>query len=185
MARAVFLDRDGVVNQVVFRGGKPASPRSLEELHLIPGIEEAAAELAAAGYRLFIVTNQPDVARAKMSAEALDAIHAVIAERVKVDEIVACTHDDHHQCRCRKPLPGMLVDLAARWDIDLRASWIVGDSKKDTEAGRAAGVRTVLLPRDYNQGTPADFEVPGPREAARLIIDHDRHTPTALNGDPT
>ena len=158
-AGAVFLDRDGVINEVVFRDGKPASPRSLEEFVFTPGVEAAVARAKAAGYPVFVCTNQPDVARNKMSAEALEQMHARLREALDVDAVVACTHDNHHQCRCRKPKPGMLVDLAAEHGVDLSSSYFIGDSAKDMGAGEAAGVRTILLRRPYNEGTHGDIEV--------------------------
>ena len=128
---AIFLDRDGVLNDVVWRDGKPASPRSADELHVADGAAQAVADFRAAGYLAFVVTNQPDVRRGKMSAEALDAIHAALIQRVPVDEVRACLHDNADQCDCRKPKAGMLLDLAARWDVDLTRSWMVGDMDRD------------------------------------------------------
>jgi len=167
---AIFLDRDGVLNDVVWRDGKPASPRTTAELRIADGAVEAAAAFRAAGYLTFVVTNQPDVRRGKMAAETLDAIHAALTETVPVDEVRACLHDDADGCDCRKPKAGMLLDLAARWDIDLSASWMVGDMDRDIQCGRAAGTRTVLLARPYNSRAGADVVVPDLRQAAAWIL---------------
>jgi D-glycero-D-manno-heptose 1,7-bisphosphate phosphatase len=155
MRPAVFLDRDGVLNRIVERDGKPASPRTPDELVIEDGVARALAELKALGFPLFVVTNQPDVARGLMSGAALDAIHARLATLLPVDEIVACRHDNADNCACRKPRPGLLTGLAARHDIDLSRSWMVGDQDRDIACGRAAGCATVLLARPYNSGLGA------------------------------
>jgi len=154
---AIFFDRDGVLNDVVWRNGGPASPRAPAELAVSAGAAEAVATAQAAGFYVFAVTNQPDVARGLMAAETLDAIHAELAARLPLDEIIACTHDNHHQCGCRKPKPGMLLDLATRHGLDLSASWMIGDQDRDIDCGRAAGCRTALLARPYNSATGADL----------------------------
>ena len=167
---AIFLDRDGVLNDVVWRDGKPASPRTVDELRIADGAAEAVRAMRAAGYLTFVVTNQPDVRRGKMTAQALYAIHAALIRTVPVDEVRACLHDNIDACDCRKPKAGMLLDLAARWNIDLSASWMVGDMDRDVQCGKAAGAHTVLLGRDYNSGSGADVVVPDLRQAAAWIL---------------
>ncbi len=149
---AVFLDRDGVLNRVVMRDGKAASPRSVDELQIEPEAPATLAALKAAGYLLLVVTNQPDVRRGLMSAETLDALHARLAEALPLDEIAACLHDNADACACRKPKPGLVLDLAARHGVDLRRSWLIGDQDRDVACGKAAGCNTLLLERDYNSG---------------------------------
>ena len=156
--RAVFLDRDGVVNEVVFRDGTPGSPRSIEEFVLADGIAIAVARLQAHGFRVFVVTNQPDVARGMLSPTTLEEMLATV-RRLGVDDIMVCPHDEEAGCSCRKPRPGMLEALAERWGISLHDSLLIGDSWKDVEAGRAAGCQTIILHKDYNEGTNADFRV--------------------------
>ncbi len=150
---AVFLDRDGVLNRVVMRDGKAASPRSVEELQIEPDAPATLAALKAAGYLLFVVTNQPDVRRGLMSVETLDALHARLAESLPLDEIAACLHDNVDACACRKPKPGLVLDLAERHGVDLGRSWLIGDQERDVACGAAAGCNTILLERDYNSGT--------------------------------
>ena len=98
-----------MLNDVVWRDGKPASPRTPEELVVADGAAAAVAAFRAAGYLTFVVTNQPDVRRGKMTAKALDAIHAVLVAQVPVDEVRACLHDTADGCACRKPRAGMLL----------------------------------------------------------------------------
>lgn len=149
---AVFLDRDGVLNRVVWRDGKPASPRAVGELEIEPEAPQALAALRAAGYLLLVVTNQPDVRRGLMSAAALDAIHGHLAQALPVDDIVACAHDNADACACRKPKPGMLLELAERHGVDLSRSWMIGDQDRDIACGEAAGCATILLKKIYNSG---------------------------------
>nr|WP_314434369.1 HAD-IIIA family hydrolase [uncultured Brevundimonas sp.] len=167
---AIFLDRDGVLNDVVWRDGKPASPRTVNELRIAGGAVEAVQAFNAAGYLTFVVTNQPDVRRGKMTAETLDAIHAALAQTVPVNEVRACLHDNDDGCDCRKPKAGMLLDLAARWNIDLGASWMIGDMDRDVACGRTAGSKTVLLARTYNSRTGADVVAADLRQAAAWIL---------------
>lgn len=155
---AVFLDRDGVLNQVVWRDGKPASPRAVEELEIDADAPAALAALKAAGYLLLVVTNQPDVRRGLMAAETLDAIHARLAQALPLDDIAACTHDNADACACRKPKPGLVLDLAQRHGVDLSRSWLIGDQDRDIQCGQAAGCRTMLLDRPYNSGPKAGSE---------------------------
>jgi D-glycero-D-manno-heptose 1,7-bisphosphate phosphatase len=167
---AVFLDRDGVLNRVVLRDGRPASPRSLEELALEPHAAPASSALRAAGFLVFVVTNQPDLARGLLTPAVHEAIVERVRDAVAPDELVVCPHDDHDACACRKPRPGMLVRLAERWGVDLASSYMVGDSWKDMEAGRAAGCRVILIGADYNRGVPADHTVANLAEATAVII---------------
>lgn len=153
LRRAVFLDRDGVLNRVVMRDGKAASPRALDELQIEPDAPATLKALKAAGYLLFVVTNQPDVRRGLMSAETLGALHARLAEALPVDEIAACLHDNADGCGCRKPKPGLVLDLAERHGVDLHQSWMIGDQDRDIACGKAAGCNTILLGREYNSGT--------------------------------
>lgn len=156
---AVFLDRDGVLNQTVVVDGTPRPPRSPSELHLIPSAVEACRRLHKAGYVLVAVTNQPDVARGTQTIEYVQAINQVIGEAVPLDEFVVCPHDDGDGCDCRKPLPGMLLSAAARLDLDLDHSFMVGDRWRDIEAGRRAGCTTVFVDRGYTEKKPEDPDI--------------------------
>jgi D-glycero-D-manno-heptose 1,7-bisphosphate phosphatase len=170
---AVFLDRDGVLNAIVKRDGKTSSPRLLSELRLDPDAPRALAALRAAGYRLFVVTNQPDISRGLMSNEILDAIHLAIMDALPVEEIAVCRHDNADQCACRKPKPGLLLDLAARHNIDLGRSWMIGDQDRDILCGKSAGVRTVLMDRPYNSRAGADCLAADLLQAADAILASD------------
>jgi D-glycero-D-manno-heptose 1,7-bisphosphate phosphatase len=146
---AVFLDRDGVLNRPVIRQGQPYPPCSVEELEVYPEAAASLRRLAAAGFVLVVVTNQPDVARGTQSREVVDAINRELCRQLPVAAIYVCFHDDDDGCRCRKPAPGLLLDAARDLGIDLNRSFMVGDRWRDVEAGRRAGCRTVLIDRHY------------------------------------
>ena len=152
--RAVFLDRDGVINRTVVRDGKPYPPASVEELEVLPGVAAALHRLKAAGYLLIVVTNQPDVARGTQSRAMVEATHTRLATILPIDEFRACYHDDDDACACRKPKPGMILDAARAHSVDLHASVMVGDRWRDVEAGEQAGCATVFLDRGYAERKP-------------------------------
>ena len=170
MTPAVFLDRDGVLNAIVTRDGKPASPRSLDEFTIEPGVPDALRIIAEAGFLLFAVTNQPDIRRGLLTDAVLDAMAGRLLEKLPLREVLACRHDDRDACTCRKPKPGMLHDLAARWPIDLHRSFMIGDQDRDMTCGRAAGCATIQLAKSYNTGAGADWRVADLAAAAAIVL---------------
>jgi len=170
--KAVFLDRDGVINRAIVRDGKPYPPDSLDELEILPDVPAALALLRQAGYRLIVVTNQPDVARGSKAREEVEALHQALRAQLPIDEIRVCFHDDADDCRCRKPKPGLLLDAAKTNGIDLKASVMVGDRWRDIEAGRQAGCTTVFINYNYQERQPAtpNVSVRSLTEAAEWII---------------
>lgn len=172
--RAAFLDRDGVLTRAFVRGGKPYPPRTLEEFDLLPGTADAVARLRDHGWLAIVVTNQPDLAAGTLTAAALAAIHARLAALVPVDAIVVCPHPSDAGCRCHKPQPGMLLDAAARFGIDLARSVMVGDRWRDVGAGRNAGCTSILIDRGYQEdgrGYVPDRTVADLPAAVRLILE--------------
>jgi D-glycero-D-manno-heptose 1,7-bisphosphate phosphatase len=171
--RAVFLDRDGVLNLPVLRDGKPFPPASRAQLEISPGAPEALAALREAGFLLYVVTNQPDVARGVQTQAGVEEIHRAMREMLPVDGFYICYHDDRDHCACRKPKPGMLLAAAAEHGISLDESFLVGDRWRDVEAGQRAGVRTVWLDSGYQERAPAttpDARVTSIGEAAAWIL---------------
>jgi D-glycero-D-manno-heptose 1,7-bisphosphate phosphatase len=168
-ARVVFLDRDGVINRAYVRDGVSRPPSALDALEILPGVEDALTRLRGAGYRLIVVTNQPDVARGTVTRDAVDAIHDRLRSILPLDEIRVCYHDDADGCACRKPRPGLLIQGAP---VDLAASVMVGDRWRDIEAGRTAGCATVLVDHGYNERLPhePDVRVSSLAEAAEWIL---------------
>lgn len=172
MRRAVFLDRDGVLNRVVVRNGKLHPPSGPSEVEVLPGAVEACTILQAAGFLLIVVTNQPDVARGTQQYEIVEAINRVLRAQIPVDDIRVCYHDGPDGCSCRKPQPGLLLQAAKDWEIDLAKSFMVGDRWKDIEAGRRAGCKTVLIDCGYAeaQSSVPDYRVGRLLEATDRII---------------
>jgi D-glycero-D-manno-heptose 1,7-bisphosphate phosphatase len=170
--RAVFLDRDGVINRTIVRYGKPYPPASLAELQIIPGVEAALHALKAAEFMLIVVTNQPDVARGTTRKEVVEEINTVLASSLPVDEFRTCYHDSIDNCACRKPKPGALLIAADLHSIDLGGSYMVGDRWRDIEAGQSAGCRTIFVDYGYDEKQPAtvDFTVASLVEAAQIIL---------------
>jgi D-glycero-D-manno-heptose 1,7-bisphosphate phosphatase len=171
--RAVFLDRDGVLNRALVREGRPYPPASVDELEILPGVPEALDLLHQAGYLLVVVTNQPDVARGTTTREAVEAIHAHLAARLPIDEFHTCYHDDREDCACRKPRPGLLIQAAADLSVNLAQSWMIGDRWRDIDAGHAVGCRTILIDYGYRERAPAsppDAKLGSLREAADWIL---------------
>lgn len=183
--RAVFLDRDGVLNASMVRDNRPYPPSSQDEFRLLPGVEAACARLKEAGYLLIVVTNQPDIARGSAKQGDVDAINAVLKESLPLDEISVCPHDDRDGCACRKPKPGLLLAAARRWGIDLSASFMVGDRWRDIEAGRAAGCRTIFIDYGYAERRPAapDLVTTSLAAAMPVIVAQARESPMTPNVD--
>jgi D-glycero-D-manno-heptose 1,7-bisphosphate phosphatase len=172
MNRAVFLDRDGVINRCFVRSGVPHPPQTVVEMGIEDGVAEALAKLKAAGYLLLVVTNQPDVARGAQAREVVEAINRQVCEQLPIDDVAVCYHDNADNCDCRKPKPGMLTALARKWRVDLHHSFMVGDRSGDIHAGEAAGVRTFLVERPYSNGDTCrpDFRVRDLAHAAEIIL---------------
>jgi D-glycero-D-manno-heptose 1,7-bisphosphate phosphatase len=172
-ARAVFLDRDGVLNRALEREGRPYPPASLEEFAILPGVPEACGLLKQAGYLLVVVTNQPDVGRGTLQREVVEAINAHLCGLLPIDRVEVCYHPGGPiQCDCRKPKPGLLRQAARALDIDLTRSWMVGDRWRDIDCGHAAGCRTILIDYSYAETLrrQPDFRCHSLLEAARTIL---------------
>jgi len=172
MTRAVFLDRDGVLNKAYVRDGKPYSPDTIEEMIVPSDAAEALTRLRQQGFRLLMATNQPDIARGRLTRAQVDAMNGYIASKLPLDGIEMCTHDDADHCDCRKPKPGLLLHAAARDGIDLSQSFMVGDRYRDIEAGHSAGCRTILIGDGYDETFKAqpDATVGTLSEAADWIL---------------
>lgn len=173
MRRAVFLDRDGVLNKTIFRMGKQRAPYSLEEFELLDGVEEGIALLKRDGFLLIAVTNQPDVARGWVDRPSVEEVNQKIMNLLALDDIKVCYHVDEDNCFCRKPKPGMLLAAAEEWNIDLKQSFMVGDRFSDIAAGKSAGSRAALIGTgdDQKDYPSADFRGANLAEAAKWIHD--------------
>tara|TARA_Y200000002_G_scaffold305021_1_gene260709 strand:- start:43 stop:573 length:531 start_codon:yes stop_codon:yes gene_type:complete len=173
--KAVFLDRDGVINEAVVKEMRPFPPDNLEELKIIAGVEEALINLSNKGFKLIVVTNQPDVKRGKTSIEQVNKINTYLQEILSIDAIYCCFHDDQDNCNCRKPKPGLIEKACDEFSINSSESYMVGDRWRDVEAGFAAGCRTFFIDYGYNEKQPTnfDFRVQSLLEASKIILGED------------
>lgn len=182
MTRAVFLDRDGVLNELVDdpQDQRPEGPLHPDDVRLVPGAARAAKQLHDAGFLLIAASNQPAAAKGKVDGDQLRAVHARVVELLAANDVFLddwryCLHRAEEGCACRKPKPGLLLDAAQAHGIDLARSWFVGDADTDVEAGRAAGVRTVLVehPDSAHRRTGAprpDVVVADLQEAVETLV---------------
>ncbi len=172
--RAVFLDRDGVLNACLVRNGKPFPPKNVQEVVILPGVAEALRLLNEAGFLLVAASNQPDITHGILSQETLDAINRHLLDRLPwVKEVLVCGEADD-ACPRRKPNPGMLLEAAEKYAINLVESFMVGDRAKDIEAGRRAGCRTIFLDHSYAEKRPeppADYSTSSLLSAAQWILE--------------
>ena len=173
MKRAVFLDRDGVINRSLVRNNKPYPPTRVEDFELLPGVADACVRLKSAGFLLVVATNQPDVGRGTLARETVEAMHAKMCAALPIDRVEVCydpgrgVPSDFH-----KPAPGMLLRAARELGIELRQSWMVGDRWRDIECGSSAGCRTIFIDHGYDEklrATP-DFCARSLSEAAEIIL---------------
>jgi D-glycero-D-manno-heptose 1,7-bisphosphate phosphatase len=152
--RAIFLDRDGVINRPVIRDGKPYTPSSVDEFEILPGVTEACQILKRLGFLLVIATNQPDVGRGTLPLEAVKTIHRWLLQQLPIDRMMVCFHGGAafgDPCDCRKPQPGMLLEAAATLKIDLAKSFMIGDRWRDVDCGYNAGCQTIFIDWGYEE----------------------------------
>jgi len=176
MARAVFLDRDGVLNEVIVRDGKPSAPFTLAEFKILPGVSDALRQLKSEGFLLIVVTNQPDVARGSVHRDVVESMHRQLKSDLPLDDIKACYEIESMGSYCYKPKPGMLFDAAEERAIDLSRSYMVGDRWRDVGCGRAAGCFTIFIDRGYNEPLRdmPDATCRDLHEATSLILAHQK-----------
>lgn len=172
--RAVFLDRDGVLVKLVdYPGKERVAPRVFADFEIMPGAKELVQKIKDMGYMAIVATNQGDTA-----PQELAAMHNKLKTELAIDDIYACTHLDQDNCRCRKPKPGMLLDAADKYDIDLPRSFMVGDWHRDIDAGKAAGVKTILVSMPSNDHIlHYDFLAKDLAHAGKIIEAHKNDSP--------
>ncbi len=174
--RAVFLDRDGVINAAIVRDGKPYAPLSQDEMRILDGVPQALAQLRAAGYLNVLVTNQPDVANGKTTRAVVEQMHSRLVQELPIDAVKVCFHDDADNCACRKPKPGMLLEAARELGIDMAKSYLVGDRWRDVAAAQAAGCKALFIDYSYRERQPdlPYVRVKSLPDAAAFITRNDR-----------
>lgn len=171
---AVFFDRDGTLNRAFERNGVSHPPATVGELDLLPGVPEVIARLKQSAFLIVVITNQPDVARGTLRRDEAELINARLRQWLPgIDALQCCYHDDVDQCACRKPQPGMLIEAAQRFNLDLTASFVIGDSWRDTEAGRRAGCATIQvagLAAAPSGVAPPDYWATDVTHAAEIVL---------------
>ncbi|HZR06408.1 MAG TPA: HAD-IIIA family hydrolase [Candidatus Udaeobacter sp.] len=174
--RAVFLDRDGVINRAVVRNGHPYPPSCAEDFELHDDVADGCARLKAANFLLVVITNQPDVGRGKQNREAIEAMHIKMKSALSLlDRIEICYHAGARYgepCECRKPRPGLILRAAAELKIDLGASYVIGDRWRDVDCARSAGCRAIFIQRGYQENLREvpDFTVVNFSEAVDAVL---------------
>ena len=169
---AVFLDRDGVLNPSPLRRGRPRAPLTFGEFRPFPWAASAVDVLHSAGFYCLVVTNQPDLASGELALATLAAMHERLIDEVRIDDIYICPHGPGDGCACRKPRPGLVLAAARDWNVDIGASFLVGDRPSDIEAGRAAGCRTILVDGPEHGRVQPDHWVRDLRAAVTTILSH-------------
>lgn len=178
--RAVFLDRDGVLVIPEFRDGRSFAPKRLADFRLYPEARRCVSQLREAGYRIIVVTNQPDVGAGLVDRAIVESMHERLMRELPIDGLEVCYHTRQDNCDCRKPKPGMLVRAARRYGLDCADSVMVGDRASDIEAGRAAGCMTVFIDLGYRDEQPdrPDHVASSLANATRVILNLQHHIRT-------
>jgi D-glycero-D-manno-heptose 1,7-bisphosphate phosphatase len=149
-SRAIFLDRDGILNKAIVINKKPKSPKNLSELVLNKSLKKFLLD-AKKSYYLICVTNQPEVGRKKFSKTEIKKINNFIKVFFNLDDIFTCYHEKDNICNCRKPKIGLLLKSKKKYNINLKKSIVIGDRWKDIAMGKKAGCKTIFVDYNYNE----------------------------------
>lgn len=154
LRRAIFLDRDGVINAVILRNNRPYPPTNSSELRVLPGVSGALEKLRKSDFEIVVITNQPDIARGAVSKDHVDEINKTLKDLLDIKYFYVCPHDDGDNCECRKPKPGLIIQAAVDLRINLAESFVVGDRWRDISAGQAAGCTCFFIDYSYDEKRP-------------------------------
>ncbi|MEO5350834.1 MAG: HAD-IIIA family hydrolase [Magnetococcus sp. YQC-3] len=171
--RAVFLDRDGVLNSPLIRDGKGYAPRTLADFVLYPEAPAAVNRLREAGFKCVVVTNQPDIGNGLTTMDEVALMHQQLTAAMPLDLVLTCPHKQTDGCACRKPKPGMLQEAVRRLGIVPADSFLIGDRSSDMAAGRAIGCQTLFIDRQYREPLQVvpDFWTQSLQDAVQWILD--------------
>jgi D-glycero-D-manno-heptose 1,7-bisphosphate phosphatase len=170
MKLCVFIERDGVLNQVRVERQHPVSPATLEEFKVNPVAAALVQKLKAAGLIVIGTTNQPGVSRGYVSRRELDRMHDVLCRAVKLDDLLVCPHDETDRCSCRKPKPGLFIEAGFKWHLDLDRCFVISDKWQDSEAAWAVGCTSLLIESPWIKSGHRDFAVPNLEAAVEKIL---------------
>lgn len=157
--RAVFFDRDGVINRAIIVDGKPKSPKLINELFIYNEAIELIKMVRNLDLVPIIITNQPEIARGNITLDQANAINDYILRVTQVERVYMCPHDDADSCQCRKPKPGLLKEASKELGINLKTSYCIGDRWRDIEAGLSVGTKTIWIDRGYIEPEPNYFDL--------------------------
>lgn len=170
MKHALFIERDGVLNQARIEREYQTSPLTLEEFKIVEGVAPLLAKAKAAGLVLIATTNQPGISRGYQSRRELDRMHDLLRRSLPLDDILVCPHDEGDRCPCRKPKAGLLTEAGFKWHLDLDRSFVVSDKWQDAEAARTCGCLSVLIQSPWIGKVHRDFVVPDLATAVEKIL---------------
>lgn len=170
MKAAVFVERDGVLNEVRIAGRSQMPPLRLEEFQIREGVREPLEKLKAAGYLILVTTNQPSVGGGLLPRRELDRMHATLRRALPIDDILLCAHEESDRCNCRKPGAGLFTEAAFRWHLDLERSFTISDKWQDSSAAFVAGCNSVLIKSPWNGSGHHDFLVNSFAEACQRVL---------------
>ena len=170
--KAVFFDRDGVLNHTLLRNGKPCAPRSVEDFKIFSYAKAILNKLVAHNYLIFVVTNQPDVGNGYIPKSLVVEMNNIICTELPIDRIFVCYHSQNQNCFCRKPNTGMLEQAKKSYALDIQNSFIVGDRFTDIEAGKKFKLKTILLGKGYGEKkiVNPDFQIDKLDNLLKIIL---------------
>jgi len=167
--KAVFFDRDGVLNHLVKRNGSFYSPQKFKDFHIVNEAKEVVNTVKEMDYLAIVVSNQPDISRGNLKQSELDKMTDKLFEKLSIDDVFYCTHDDENDTGCRKPAPGLFYTAQKKYNIDFNKSFMIGDTWKDVEATKNTGISMILINKDYNQDLENVIRVNSLSEVVSLI----------------
>lgn len=173
--KAVFLDRDGVLVKSQMKDRKAYAPKTFKDFKIYKYSLECVKKLSSKGYKIIVVTNQPDVEKKKITKKSLNKMHLFLKKKIKVNKIYTCIHTSEKKCMCRKPKPGMLIKAAEINNINLKKSYMVGDRSSDIICGKRVGCKTIFIDRNYKEAKPKkqNISVKNLKEATNYILNNE------------
>lgn len=151
--KAVFFDRDGVLNESIVVDGKPYAPKSVEEFKIVSGVTRLTKQLHSAGYWVFVITNQPDVGNGHTRRTTVEKMNQILRSSGTIDEVYVCYHSQNENCICRKPAVGFLEQAQIEFGFDRKKSFLIGDRDSDIAAGNNYGLNTIFIDYQYDEIT--------------------------------
>ena len=157
--KAIFFDRDGVLNKLVKRDGGYFSPLYFKNFEINHEVKSIMNTLKSLNYLNIVISNQPDIARNKMKKSELEMMTDYLKRKTYIDDIFYCMHDDDSNCLCRKPKTGLFLEAKTKWNIDFNKSFFVGDTWRDLDAGKNIAIKTIILENNCNYSLKCDIKI--------------------------